>query len=182
MEALVGNRIRPLTALSPNRAENETQRSLESNDGLHTLRQVLDSVRKYRRLVVTMIVAGPLLVAVFNLLIPPSYLATAQLAVDVRQSGAADAPGPSGASVAPAAGAEDSVIDTHVTVLLSDAYLRRLIPALSALEDARNGERTRSRTWAQDLGTLLGNAWSATKEMIFFKKQQVNVTVSHSPH
>jgi uncharacterized protein involved in exopolysaccharide biosynthesis/Mrp family chromosome partitioning ATPase len=171
MEALTGNRIRPLTALSPDLAENEPQRSPASNDGLHTLKQVLDSVRKYRRLVVTMIVAGPLLVAIFNLLTPASYLATAQLAVDVRQSGATDALGGNGAPAAPV-GAEEAIIDTHVTVLLSDAYLRRLLPALSALEDARKSELTRSRTWAQGLGTLVGNAWSATKELILFKKHE----------
>jgi succinoglycan biosynthesis transport protein ExoP len=170
MEALVGKRIRPLTALSPDLAENEQERSLASNDGLHTLKQILDSVRKYRRLVVTMIVVGSLLVAAFNLFMPASYLATAQLAVDVRQSGAADALGTSGAATTPTPGAEESIIDTHVTVLLSDAYLRRLLPALSALEDARNSERT--GTWAKGLSTLLGNAWTATKEVILFKKRE----------
>ncbi|MDB5618249.1 hypothetical protein [Tardiphaga sp.] len=173
MEALVGNRIRPLTALSPDLTENESERSLVSHDGLHTLKQVIDSVRKYRRLVVTIIVVGTLLVAVVNLLMPPSYLATAALAIDVRQSGGSDALG-SGASAAPTPGAEESIIDTHVTVLLSDAYLRRVLPALSALEDAKNSDRTRSRTGVQILLTHLGNAWLATKELILFKKHETS--------
>src|SRR5688572_5891898 len=156
MEVLVGNRIRSLTALSPDLAENEPDRSSGSNDGLQTLKQVLDSVRKYRRLIVTMTVMGTLLVTVLSLVMPPSYLATAQLAVDVRQAGAAGARGATGVSPALTASAEEAIIDTHVTVLLSDAYLRRLLPAFSALEDVRNSERTEAQTWAQRLRTLVG--------------------------
>src|SRR6478736_6853813 len=125
MEALVGKRIRPLTVLSPDLAESGPDRSAVPDDGVHTLKRVLDSIRKYKRLVLTIIVVGTLLVAAISFLIPASYLATAQLAVDVRQSGAADAVGSSGAG---SAAAEESTIDTHVTVLLSDAYLRRLLP------------------------------------------------------
>ena len=93
MEALVGKRIRSLTVLSPDLAESGSDRSAAPDDGAHTLKRVLDSIRKYRRLVRTIIVVGTLLVAAISLLIPATYLATAQLAVDVRQSGAADAVG-----------------------------------------------------------------------------------------
>lgn len=172
MEALVGNRIRPLTTFSPNPAGSEPGQSLPPNDGLHTLKQVIDSVRKYKRLVVTIIVAGTALVTIASLLMPPSYMATASLAVDVRQSGASD--GGSGASNAPAAGTEDSIIDTHVTVLLSDAYLRQILPALSALEDTRHPDRAGLRSWAQGLSTLLGNAWTTTKDLFLFKKHESN--------
>jgi polysaccharide biosynthesis transport protein len=170
MEALVGNRIRPLTALSPDLSEHEPERSPASNDGLQMLKQILDSVRKYRRLVITMTVVGPLLLAAFSLFTSPSYLATAQLVVDARQSGGADAIGANNAAAAPPAGAEEAVIDTHVTVLLSDAYLRRLLPALSALDDARNNSRT--ATWSNRLSTFVGNAWSTTKALILFKKHE----------
>ena len=169
MEALVGNRIRPLTALSPDLSDHEPERSPASNDGLQMLKQIFDSVRKYRRLVLTMTIVGPLLLAAFSLFMSPSYLATAQLAVDARQSGGGDA-GTNGPAAAPAAGAEEAAIDTHVTVLLSDAYLRRLLPALSALDDARNNSRP--ATWSKRLGTFLGNAWSTTKDLIFFKKHE----------
>ena len=98
MEALVGKRIRSLTVLSPDLAESGYDRSAAPDDGVHTLKRVLDSIRKYKRLVRTIIVVGTLLVAAISFLIPASYLATAQLAVDVRQSGAADAVGPSGAA------------------------------------------------------------------------------------
>ena len=161
MEALVGKRIRSLTVLSPDLAESGSDRSAAPDDGVHTLKRVLDSIRKYKRLVRTIIVVGTLLVAAISFLIPASYLATAQLAVDVRQSGAADAVGPSGAA---SAAAEESIIDTHVTVLLSDAYLRRLLPTFSELENAKHSAGT--GTWLQELRTLVGGAWSAAEGLI----------------
>ena len=161
MEALVGKRIRSLTVLSPDLAESGSDRSAAPDDGVHTLKRVLDSIRKYKRLVRTVIVVGTLLVAALSLLIPATYLATAQLAVDVRQSGATDAVGPSGAA---SAAAEESIIDTHVTVLLSDAYLRRLLPTFSELENAKHSAGT--GTWLQELRTLAGGAWSAAKGLI----------------
>ena len=161
MEALVGKRIRSLTVLSPDLAESGSDRSAAPDDGVHTLKRVLDSIRKYKRLVRTVIVVGTLLVAAISLLIPATYLATAQLAVDVRQSGATDAVGPSGAA---SAAAEESIIDTHVTVLLSDAYLRRLLPTFSELENAKHSAGT--GTWLQELRTLVGGAWSAAKGLI----------------
>ena len=163
MEALVGKRIRSLTVLSPDLAESGSDRSAAPDDGAHTLKRVLDSIRKYKRLVRTIIVAGTLLVAAISLLIPATYLATAQLAVDVRQSGPANAVGPSGAA---SAAAEESIIDTHVTVLLSDAYLRRLLPTFSERENAKNSAGTGAATWLQELRTLVGGAWSATRALI----------------
>jgi len=177
MEALVGRRIRPLQALSPDLTEDEfgrrlTEQSPASNDGLQSLKRVLDSVRKYRRLVVRMIVIGALLAGVAGLLMSPSYMTTAQLAVDVRQSGAADVLNAGGASAAPTPAAEESTIDTHVTVLLSDAYLRRLLPTLRALEDARHAAAAGSGTWMQSLRTLFRRTWSATKELLLGKSHE----------
>ena len=126
MEALVGKRIRPLTVLSPDLAESGSDRSAVPDDGVHTLKRVLDSIRKYKRLVRTIIVGGTLLVAAIGFLMPASYLATAQLAIDIRPS---DTAGPSAAA---SVGIEDSIIDTHVTVLLSDAYLRHFSQRLAS--------------------------------------------------
>src|SRR6476660_3526299 len=170
MEALVGKRIRPLAALSPDLAENDLERSQSASDGTHTLNNVLDSLRKYRRLVITLIVVGPLLAAIVTFLMPPAYLATAQLAVDVRSA--------SGASTTTSPGAEEAIIDTHVTVMLSDAYLRRLLPVLSALDDARKRDQPEQRTWVQGFRSLLGHAWTATKEVIFFKKRESSESVA----
>jgi uncharacterized protein involved in exopolysaccharide biosynthesis/Mrp family chromosome partitioning ATPase len=171
MEALAGKRIRPLTALSPDLAQNEhglrlTEQSLASHDSLQTWKQMLDSVRKYRKFVVRTTVVGAVLAGLAGLLMQPSYMATAQLTVDVRQLGAADASSSAGTTAATSPGAEESVIDTHVTVLLSDAYLRRLLPALRALDDARPAARAGSRTWTQGLHTNLRSAWAATKRLM----------------
>jgi Mrp family chromosome partitioning ATPase len=170
MEALVGKRIRPLAALSPDLAENDLERYLSASDGTHTLKKVLDSLRKYRRLVITMIVVGPLLAAIVTFLMPPAYVATAQLAVEVRSAG--------GASTTTSPGAEEAIIDTHVTVLLSDAYLRRLLPVLGALDDARKRDQPEQRTWVQGFRSLLGHAWTATKELILFKKPESSDSVA----
>src|SRR5437879_11068540 len=120
MEALAGKRIRPLTALSPDLAQNEhglhlTERSPASHDSLQTWKQMLDSVRKYRQFIVRTTVVGAVLAGLAGLLMKPAYMATAQLTVDVRQLGAADAAGPASTTAAPSPGAEESVIDTHVT-------------------------------------------------------------------
>ena len=88
------------------------------------LKQVLNSLRRPKRLIRRTIVIGTLLVAAISFLIPATYLATAQLAVEVRPSG----------NVAASATAEEAAIDTHITILLSDAYLRRLLPTLSEHE------------------------------------------------
>src|SRR5207237_7167019 len=93
MDVLAGKPIRPLTILSQDLAEGEpnlSRRPSASDDGLQALRQALDSVRKYRRLVVGMIAVSVLLSGLAGLLMSPSYTATAQLAVDVRKSGGLD--------------------------------------------------------------------------------------------
>jgi polysaccharide biosynthesis transport protein len=171
MEALAGKRIRPLTALSPDPAQNEhelplAERSLASHDSFHTWKQMLDSVRKYRKFIVRITVVGALLAGAAGVFMQPSYMATSQLTVDVRQSGTGDGSNSANATTSPTPGAEEAVIDTHVTVLLSDAYLRRLLPALRAL-DAQSAASARPRSWTQALRTTLDSAWTATKRLIF---------------
>jgi len=128
MDAPVNKRIQLLSSAE----------SAVPEDGL---KRVLNSIWRHKRLIRTIIVAGTLFVAAVSFLIPATYLATAQLAVEVRPS----------ANAAASANAEESVIDTHITILLSDAYLRRLLPTLSEREPAASWLRT---------------AWSAVKALI----------------
>ena len=101
---------------------------------------------------------GAVLAVLGSLFMSPSYMATAQLAVHAR----GDTPSPGGAPATPGAGSDDSTIDTHVTVLLSEAYLRRLLPALRALDGA-----------GQDSArSFLRNIWSKTKELLFLGHRQ----------
>jgi capsular polysaccharide biosynthesis protein len=59
-------------------------------------------------------------------------------------------------------GSDDSTIDAHVTVLLSEAYLRRLLPALRALDGAgHDSARSFFRT-----------IWSKSKELLFIGQRQ----------
>jgi len=162
MEALVGKRIRPLTALARDLAEPEPDRNSASQDGMRALNQVLGSVRKYKRLVVLITTVGTLLVAAVSLYMPRTYLASAQLAIDIRQSGAADARG--GASPTLSATAEEAIIDTHVTVLLSDAFLRRVLPAISTSTDAANDRPAEIGTWSDQLRELSGGWFGMFKK------------------
>lgn len=160
MEALVGKRIRPLTALARDLAEPEPDRNSASQDGMRALNQVMDSVRKYRRLVVLITAAGTLLVAAVSLYMPRTYLASAQLAVDIRQSGVTDGRG--GASPTLSATAEEAIIDTHVTVLLSDAFLRRVLPTITTSTDVPSDPPT--GTWSDQLKELTGGWFSMIKK------------------
>jgi succinoglycan biosynthesis transport protein ExoP len=114
--------------------------SAVAEDGL---KRVLDSLRRHQRLIRTITVVGTLLVAALSFLIPATYLATAQLAIDIRPS----------ANAVASANAEESAIDTHITILLSDAYLRRLLPTLREREAIAEP-------------TFIGGLWSAAKALI----------------
>jgi len=74
------------------------------------------------------------------------------------RSGAADNAGASGNS-APTGGSDDPTIDTHVTVMSSDAYLRRLLPALRMLDNPAN-----------ENGSVLRTALSKIKGFLSFRK------------
>lgn len=169
MEALTGNRIRPVTLLSQEWPKTELN---PPDDAVQTLKQVLESIRRYRPFILRMTVMGALLAGLGSLLMSPSYTATAQLALNTRSAGATDAPGPASNPAAPTAGFEESTIDTHVTVLLSDAYLRRLLPALRALDGAGHDKATESATWTKRARTLFRTAWSKTKELLFISPLQ----------
>jgi succinoglycan biosynthesis transport protein ExoP len=166
MEALTGKRIRPLTILSQEWQKTEPN---PPDDAVKTLKQVLDSIRRYRPFILRMIGLGALLAVLGSLFVSPSYMATAQLAVHTRSDASGPASNPAGT---PTSGSEDSTIDTHVTVLLSDAYLRRLLPALRTLDGTAHDEATEPATWTTRARTLFRTAWSKSKELLFSSKSQ----------
>jgi polysaccharide biosynthesis transport protein len=137
MDAPVGKRIQ---LLAPSESGSATP-----DDGL---RQVIKSIRGHKRLIRTIIVVGTLLVGAISFSIPATYLATAQLAVDIQSNAT---------NVAAPPNAEESIIDTHITVLLSDAYLRRLLPLLNEKKVENNAGAWR---------TLVSETWSEIKALI----------------
>jgi succinoglycan biosynthesis transport protein ExoP len=166
MDALTGKRTRFLTDVPeewPGSEPNQARRSSTSDDAVQTAKQVLDSIRKYKPFIVKMIVAGMLLAVAASILMSPSYTATTQLVVNVRNPGAPDAAGSSGE--APSAGVEESAIDTHITVMLSDAYLLRLLPPLRALDDARY-DNTGPTPWVKRVSALFRPAWLKIREWL----------------
>jgi polysaccharide biosynthesis transport protein len=142
MDALTGKRTRSLTDVPedwPGTEPIAARQLSTSDDAIETAKQVLNSIRKYKSFVIKMIVAGVLLAVAASISMSPSYTATTQLSVTVRNPGTPDAAGSSGE--APSAGVEDTAIDTHITILLSDPYLLRLLPPLRALDEARYDNR-----------------------------------------
>lgn len=165
MDALTGKRTQPLTAVPeewPGTEPNPARWSSTSDDAIQTMKQLLESIRKHRRFIVKMIVAGGLLAVAASFFLSPSYMATTQLVVRATIVGAPDAAGSGGE--APSAGVEDSTIDTHITVLLSDAYLLRLLPSLRALDDARY-DNTAPPPWTKRVRALFRPAWLKIREL-----------------
>ncbi|MCP3369523.1 hypothetical protein [Bradyrhizobium cajani] len=158
MEAFTGKRILPVTVLSQARSKADDN---PPDDAVAAFKHVLESIRRYRRFIMKMIGAGALLAVLGSLFMSPSYLATAQLVVNAR--GGPDGAGTPGNSAAPTGGSDDPTIDTHVTVMLSDAYLRRLLPAVRSLDNATRAKATDS---------LLGTTWSKIKALLPFRKAQ----------
>ena len=158
MEAFAGKRILPVTVLPQDRSRADEARP---DDTIAAFKHVFDSIRRYKRFILGMIGVGALLAVVGSLLMSPSYVATAQLVVSARSGGVTDTPGAPGS--APTGGADDPTIDTHVTVMSSDAYLRRLLPAVRMLDQPVQGKASDS---------LLRTAWSKTKELLSFRKDQ----------
>jgi uncharacterized protein involved in exopolysaccharide biosynthesis/Mrp family chromosome partitioning ATPase len=163
MDALTGRQNRSLTEDWPGTEPNPARWSSTSDEAVQTAKQVLNSIRKYKRFIIKMTVAGVLLAVAASILLSPSYTATTQLAVNARNSGAPDAAGSS--EEAPSAGAVDTAIDTHITVLLSDAYLLRLLPPLRALDDARY-DNTGPPPWTKRVRALFRPAWVKIREWL----------------
>ena len=154
MEAFTNKRILPVTVLTQGRSKGD---ELPPDDAIAAFKHVFESIRRYKLFIVKMIGAGALLAVLGSIFMSPTYLATAQLVVSAR-SGAADNAGASGNSSS-TGGSDDPTIDTHVTVMSSDAYLRRLLPALRMLDNPAN-----------ENGSVLRTALSKIKGFLSFRK------------
>ncbi|XUJ33399.1 GumC family protein [Bradyrhizobium japonicum] len=154
MEAFTSKRILPVTVLSQGRSQGDEP---PPDDAIAAFKHVFESIRRYKLFIVKMIAAGALLAVLGSRFMSPTYLATAQLVVSAR-SGAADNAGAPGNST-PTGGSDDPTIDTHVTVMSSDAYLRRLLPALRMLDNPAN-----------ENGSVLRTALSKIKGFLSFRK------------
>lgn len=155
MEAFTNKRILPVTVLSQGRSQGDEP---PPDDAIAAFKHVFESIRRYKLFIVKMIGAGALLAVLGSIFMSPTYLATAQLVVSARSGGAADNAGAPGNS-APTGGSDDPTIDTHVTVMSSDAYLRRLLPALRILDNSAN-----------ENGSVLRTALSKIKGFLSFRK------------
>jgi len=90
--------------------------------GLH-LAQVLGTLRRQCKLILTIAICGTLLAAAVSLLISPKYTALAQIVVEPAQN--TERPQPSPAS-------NDSAIDTQIKMLTSHDHLQRVLESLLA--------------------------------------------------
>jgi polysaccharide biosynthesis transport protein len=155
MEAFTNKRILPVTVLTQGRSKGDES---PPDDAIAAFKHVFESIRRYKLFIVKMIGAGALLAVLGSIFMSPTYLATAQLVVSARSGGAADNAGAPGNST-PTGGSDDPTIDTHVTVMSSDAYLRRLLPALRMLDNPAN-----------ENGSVLRTALSKIKGFLSFRK------------
>lgn len=158
MEAFGGKRILPVTVLSQARSKADEP---PPDEAIAAFRHVLESIRRYKHFILKMISAGALLAVLGSLLMSPSYLATAQLVVNARTG--PDNAGAPGNSTAPTGGSDDPTIDTHVTVMSSDAYLRRLLPAVRMLDNPARGKA---------MDSLPNAVWSKAKALLPFRTEQ----------
>ncbi|WP_170182159.1 Wzz/FepE/Etk N-terminal domain-containing protein [Phreatobacter stygius] len=110
----------------------------ETADGHLSFWRVIRLLRTWKVLILTMVALGGVVAIMAGLLSRPSYTAIAQVIVDQRPLEATNARTPVTMAV------EEAAIDTHVTVLTSDALLRRVAAALLA-EDAAQAPRIPGR-------------------------------------
>jgi polysaccharide biosynthesis transport protein len=91
--------------------------------GLH-FRELVNLLLRRRRLILTIALCGTMTVFALGLLIPPKYTAKAQIAIDP------------GGSQAFTLTRDDSIVETHVTTLLSRDHLQRVLDNLLGDQDS----------------------------------------------
>ena len=129
--------------------------------------ELVDVLRRWRRFILAATASGMALAGAGALLIPPRYTAKAQIILEPQQVSRVGEPTP-----APSTAAEDVLIPTQVTTLLSHDHIERVRnsllddPAFRAAEAARAARglaadaawgRTASAAWARLRASLL--AW-----------------------
>jgi uncharacterized protein involved in exopolysaccharide biosynthesis/Mrp family chromosome partitioning ATPase len=92
----------------------------ETTAGELHFRELMNLLRRRRRLILTMALCGAMLVFAAGLLMPPHYTAKAQIAIDPQSSGAqADSPLK-----------DEAAIETHMTTIQSRNHLQRVLDTL----------------------------------------------------
>jgi succinoglycan biosynthesis transport protein ExoP len=87
--------------------------------------ELVNILRRRRRLILTTTLCGAMLIFVVGLLMPPKYTAKAQIAIDPPSSG----------TQAVGLAREVSIIETHMTILLSRDHLQHVVDNLAADPD-----------------------------------------------
>src|SRR5262249_45796704 len=121
-------------------------------------RQVLGILRRHRKLVFGITVAGTALAGAAAFLIPAEYSATAEIMVDPQQ---ADAVGRNSAGASRAADEVAIAVDTQVTMLSARGHLQRVLDSFSREHDPRTAIFRADRQSAHK--KLFGSAWTIEK-------------------
>lgn len=164
MEALIndGRRI-DATARSPNLLSIDpmvrmVRSGSDTAHGQPPFWRAIRVLRRRKRLIVGMVVLGAVIAAIAGIMLRPSYTAMAQIIVEQRPVEAV------GGTAAVSSSVEEAVIDTHVTVLFSEALLRRVASELLAAQEiatAPTTGRAEPSSWVQPIRSALGRVWSA---------------------
>jgi uncharacterized protein involved in exopolysaccharide biosynthesis/Mrp family chromosome partitioning ATPase len=164
MEALIGKGRRYVATVQPpdlpplepmSRAGRAPLGVTEASQ--HPFQRIIHILLRRKELILAMLVLGGLLALAAGLLMRPTYSAMAQIIVDQRPLDAARGP----AAAASQAG-EEAAIDTHVTVLLSDAHLRRVAAVLLAAhaDAVARGLATDHVSWSQHVRDGFSWVWT----------------------
>lgn len=161
---LTNTRVRPLTAVSerldarPQHHTSERPGALDRGEPATQL--FVESLRRYKWLIFSMIVLGGALAGLTAALLPPYYSGTAQLLVNLGPSRNGEMSGTEQGLATP----QELAVDTHVTVLTSEAYLRHLLPQIREVGSTQ--QEGGERTWAHDLRGLVRDASARAKQLL----------------
>lgn len=158
MEEVIGKARRLFTErrapdLPPPEPKMRTARpAFGSATGSQAFPHIIRVLVKRKRLILAMAVIGGAGAAAIGLMMPPTYVATAQMIVDQRPFEV------DGRAVPTSQALEEAAIDTHVTMLTSDAHLRRVVETLHPRAEEAVAEPP---SWLRRIGGGLANFWAA---------------------
>ncbi|MGL4285167.1 MAG: GumC family protein, partial [Phreatobacter sp.] len=157
MEEVIGKARRLFTErrapdLSPPEPKMRAARpAFGSMAGSQTFPHIIRVLLKRRRLILTMAIVGGAGAGMIGWMVPSSYTATAQMIVDQRPFEV------DGRAVPISQAVEEAAIDTHVTMLTSDAHLRRVVEAMRATTEEA---ATEPPSLLRRIGGGLANLWA----------------------
>jgi uncharacterized protein involved in exopolysaccharide biosynthesis/Mrp family chromosome partitioning ATPase len=161
VDALTEKRVAGHAAafLQPGEFHEQTSRMRHTHDG-DSVWRFFNSLRRHLGFILAMMLAGGAIAGVAGSIARPSYVAYAQLLLDLRRLGPAALQMPIAGTIPMSV--EESAVDTHVTMLLSDSTLRRALGDLQASgHSADVAASTGILSFVRNIRSGLQGAWES---------------------